>query len=179
MSEDPEGEDLFYWIDWDDGTFEEWIGPYATGETITASHTWLAKDNYSLKAKAKNTLDMEGGYSSPYYVNIAASKVDCGMTTGGFLFAKVTIHNIGLADAYDVNWTLTLDGGWIFLGKQSSGTIDQIPANESVTVNSNLIVGIGDTTFTVTASEPFGSTDFRSQGGKLWGIYVHVNLGGG
>jgi len=179
MSEDPAGEDLYYWIDWDDSTYEEWIGPYTTGEVITVAHTWNAKDNFSILAKAKNALDVEGGFSSPYYVNIFASKIDMGLIKGGLFVASVTIHNVGEADAHDVDWNLSLEGGFIFWGKESSGTIDIIPAGESVNVSSGIIIGFGQTQYTATASEPYGSSDFRNQGGRVFAIFIHVNPGGG
>jgi len=36
---DPEGDQLYYWFDWDDGTDSGWLGPYESGEEVSASHT--------------------------------------------------------------------------------------------------------------------------------------------
>ena len=57
---DPDGDELYYFIDWDDGTNEEWIGPYTSGEEVIISHTWDEKGTYIIQAKAKDTNDLEG-----------------------------------------------------------------------------------------------------------------------
>ena len=55
VSTDPNGKDISYYVDWGDETFEDWFGPYASGETATAKHTWSEQGTYTIKAKAKNT----------------------------------------------------------------------------------------------------------------------------
>ena len=57
---DPEGEQISYFIDWDDGTNTGWIGPFNSGQMITRSHTWFTEGYYSIKAKAKDIYDEEG-----------------------------------------------------------------------------------------------------------------------
>jgi len=39
-STDPDGDDVFYYIDWGDGTFMYWIGPYESGINVTIKHIW-------------------------------------------------------------------------------------------------------------------------------------------
>ena len=51
---DPDGDDLYYYIDWDDDTFEEWIGPYSSGEEVIVAHTWSEQGTYIIKAIAKD-----------------------------------------------------------------------------------------------------------------------------
>ena len=59
---DPDGnDDIYYYINWDDGTVEEWIGPYKTGETINIKHTFEENKNYNIRAKTK---DINGRESS-------------------------------------------------------------------------------------------------------------------
>jgi len=64
---DPNDEDVYYWIEWGDGTTEEdgWIGPYESGVQIAIGHTWDYEGEYEIKAKAKNTNDYESGWG--YY----------------------------------------------------------------------------------------------------------------
>jgi hypothetical protein len=57
---DPNGDEVFYFIDWGDTTNSGWIGPYASGEQITRSHTWSTKGAYTVKAKA---MDIHGNES--------------------------------------------------------------------------------------------------------------------
>jgi len=51
---DPDGDDIFYYIDWGDNTSSDWLGPYYSGEPITVNHTWSKKGTYTIKAKAKD-----------------------------------------------------------------------------------------------------------------------------
>lgn len=72
---DPDGDDVYYFIDWDDGTNSSWIGPYPSGATITRSHTWSTKGTYTIKAKAKDNYGGESDWGNlivvmPYSYNI-------------------------------------------------------------------------------------------------------------
>ena len=61
---DPDGDNLFYYISWGDGTYEEWIGPYKSGEVVTIGHTWAEKGTYEIKAKVKDTSDVESDWGT-------------------------------------------------------------------------------------------------------------------
>ncbi len=56
---DPNGDDVYYYVDWGDGEFTDWIGPFASGEEVVISHTWDEQDTYTIKAKAKDIFDAE------------------------------------------------------------------------------------------------------------------------
>ncbi len=60
---DPDLDDVYLWIDWGDGTIEEWIGPYDSGEEEIISHTWNEKGTYIIKAKAKDIFYQESDLS--------------------------------------------------------------------------------------------------------------------
>jgi hypothetical protein len=51
---DPDGDKVYYFIDWGDQTNSSWIGPYPSGDEINQSHTWSKKGTYTIKAKAKD-----------------------------------------------------------------------------------------------------------------------------
>ncbi|UCD13409.1 MAG: hypothetical protein JSW60_07590, partial [Thermoplasmatales archaeon] len=51
---DPDGDDLFYWIDWDDGNIENWIGPYPNDTDVKVKHTWSNEGEVTITAKAKD-----------------------------------------------------------------------------------------------------------------------------
>jgi hypothetical protein len=61
---DPDGDDVYYWIDWGDNTNSDWIGSYASGETITMSHTWSKKGTYNIKVKAKDVYGAESDWTT-------------------------------------------------------------------------------------------------------------------
>jgi hypothetical protein len=57
---DPNEDNVYYSIDWGDGTTGNWIGPYPSGQDIKVNHTWVKKGIYSITAKAKDTNDRIG-----------------------------------------------------------------------------------------------------------------------
>jgi len=64
VATDPDGDDVYYYIDWNDDNVEEWIGPYGSGEEVTVSHTWDEKGTYTIRAKAKDTNDAESDWGT-------------------------------------------------------------------------------------------------------------------
>ena len=60
---DPESDEIYYYIIWDDGYIEPWIGPYLSGDTINISHSWAIKGNYLIKAKAKDSNNEESDFA--------------------------------------------------------------------------------------------------------------------
>jgi hypothetical protein len=61
---DPENDDVYYYIEWGDGTVEEWIGSYNSGEQIIRSHTWNDKDTFTIRVKAKDTEGAESNWAT-------------------------------------------------------------------------------------------------------------------
>jgi len=179
MTMDPSGEDVYYWIDWDDGTMEEWIGPYASGENVTVSHMWTEKGTYFIRGKAKNVLDTEGAWSQPFNITIFAPELDMGLISGGLFKVNVIIKNIGGAEATNIDWSITLEGGIILLGGETTGTTPSIPDGGEVIFSSSPIFGFGNTRVMVTAEEPYGSSDTREQGAMVLLFFIKVNPGGG
>jgi hypothetical protein len=60
---DPEGNGVYYFIDWGDNTNSGWIGPYASGVKIIKSHTWSTKSNYTISAKVKDSYGDESDWA--------------------------------------------------------------------------------------------------------------------
>ena len=51
---DPDGDEIFFLINWGDGTHEEWFGPYESGEIVSILHDWFDEGTYQIKIKAKD-----------------------------------------------------------------------------------------------------------------------------
>jgi len=62
ITNDPDGDDLYYILDWADGTPEETIGPHPNGQTGYASHTWTEEGTYIIKAKARDIYGAESNW---------------------------------------------------------------------------------------------------------------------
>jgi hypothetical protein len=58
---DPEGEQVYYQVDWGDGSIN-WDGPYNSGEVVTYKHMWITEDTFTVRVKAKDTNDAESGW---------------------------------------------------------------------------------------------------------------------
>lgn len=82
VATDLDGDDIIYWIDWGDQTYEWWIGPYNSGEEISVGHNWTKKGNYTIKAKARDIYDHEGEWGI-FQVEIPRLK-----TTHNYLFYR-------------------------------------------------------------------------------------------
>ncbi len=62
-STSPVGNDVFYQIDWGDGSITDWIGPYDSGESILMNHSWSEKGDYTIRARAKDIQNLWGPWS--------------------------------------------------------------------------------------------------------------------
>ncbi len=56
---DPEGDDVEYYIKWDDGKEFKWTGPYKSGEQVIKSHSWTYEGNYTISVIARDTYGAE------------------------------------------------------------------------------------------------------------------------
>ena len=61
---DPDNDDVYYIIDWDENISEVTIGPYTSGEEVMISHIWQKEGNYTIKIKAKDLENHESEYST-------------------------------------------------------------------------------------------------------------------
>ncbi|EMR73543.1 hypothetical protein MBGDN05_00779 [Thermoplasmatales archaeon SCGC AB-539-N05] len=71
---DHEGDQVYYWFDWGDGTDSDWLGPYDSGQQVSAPHTWSERGSYAIKVKAKDVEDHETLWSSPLSVSLPKNK---------------------------------------------------------------------------------------------------------
>jgi pyrrolidone-carboxylate peptidase len=61
---DADVDNVYYFIDWGDGTNSSWLGPFDSGKEITANHVWNEKGTYTIKAKAKDILNAESDWGT-------------------------------------------------------------------------------------------------------------------
>ena len=54
---DPEGDQVYYYLDWGDDTNSGWIGLNESGEIINVSHVWQKNGNYDIYVRAKDKYD--------------------------------------------------------------------------------------------------------------------------
>lgn len=61
---DPEENNVYYYIDWDDGSNSGWYGPYKSGDEKSLSHAWDSDGTYNIKIKAKDTSGEESDWNT-------------------------------------------------------------------------------------------------------------------
>jgi hypothetical protein len=71
---DPDNDDVFLFVDWGDGSTEDYSGPHSSGAEVTLSHSFSKRKAYIIKAKAKDTNDVEGPWGA-LQINIPRPKV--------------------------------------------------------------------------------------------------------
>lgn len=62
-SVDPDDDDVYYYIKWDDGYQEIWDGPHASGADVNISHTYANERTFVIQAKAKDTEGLESDWA--------------------------------------------------------------------------------------------------------------------
>ena len=140
---DPDGDDVYYCFDWNDGSGGVCMGPYPSGQAVTVGHAWSKSGTYNVKVVAH---DPENAESEPGTIQVKISSIVDVTITGG-LGVTATIKNNLATDLTNVHWSIALDGKLIFVGKSKEGTFN-LAAGASTTVK-DFIVGFGKTDITV------------------------------
>ena len=71
---DPDGDQLYYLFDWGDSSTSGWLGPYQSGETVSASQIWEIAGSYEITSKAKDDQGEESPWSDPFSVTMPKGK---------------------------------------------------------------------------------------------------------
>jgi len=105
---DPDGNHVYCWFDWGDNNVSGWIGPFESGGTCTASHSWSKPGNYSIKVKARDIYDAESGWSPSITVTIVevGPKADAGGPYVGFEGKSIQFSGLvtGGEEPYSWSW---------------------------------------------------------------------------
>jgi len=67
---DGDEDKVYYLFDWGDGKLSGWIGPYDSGETVDANHSWESKGRHQVRVKAKDEHGVQSEWSNPLTVTM-------------------------------------------------------------------------------------------------------------
>jgi nitroreductase len=153
VATDPDGDDVYYFVDWGDGTNSGWVGPFPSGIMVTLNHTWSQAETYTVQVKAKDPSGLESGWTT-IKMTIAGPVLDIEITGG--LGITVTINNTGTSDATNISWNITFEGG-VVIPTQKTGSIMTIPLGEQNKLRL-LVFSFGKRTVTVSLTANDGVT---------------------
>jgi len=180
VSSDLDGHQLYYYVDWDDGSSLEEFGPYNSSVPFDASHTWDTADDYQISVIADDTYDESsvGTHDIEMVSKLEIVNITGGIRTGSSSVSAV-IKNIGDTPASNIDWSITLEGGIILKGAETNDTITSLGPGEEVTVKSDIIIGFGGflrpLTITVEAREEGGSSCVGTATGRVFIILLSVS----
>ena len=150
---DPDGDDVFYFVDWDDGSSNDWFGPYHSGEVVEINHDWSEPGTFKIMAKAKDIHSGESGWSDPYIIVIDNVRPDSPTITGpdnGKPGQELTYtFNVMDPDGDDVKFII----GW---GDTTSETTDFVASGTMIIISH---IWDNEDTYTITAKaeDTFGN----------------------
>lgn len=177
-STDPDGDDLYYLFDWGDETESNWVGPYESRETVSVSHVWQKRGMYSIRVKAKDTLDAESNWSDSHTVMIYGPYITFGNISGGFGLT-IELKNIGENDADTIEIDITTAHGIFITSLPDHYEIPFLSAGGSTERTIKLWgVGFGWLTrlpqVTLTARAPYAKTRAKHIDVRLLGPFVRA-----
>jgi fimbrial isopeptide formation D2 family protein len=155
---DPDGDQVYYMIDWGDESEGIWVGPSNSSQEITLKHTYTQADVYEVYAKAKDENGVQSDWSYyPHKITIIENPIDLRITLPMFSRGMISasIENYGEDDLADIDWEITATGG--MLGKvnvSANGTVD-IESDDLEKINSgagSIGAGFGKITGKIKAS---------------------------
>jgi PKD repeat protein len=152
-------------------TITTWQWDFNTDGTIDASTknpSWVynetGKFTVSLTVSDGDILDSE---IKEQYITVLPV-VEIGNITGGLLKISAEILNKGATDVTSVNWSFTVSGGLVLLGKTKSGTILSIPGGGSEIIIDRPVFGFGKITITVSIEVPDSEPVTKTATGTLF-----------
>jgi len=125
---DPDGDQVYYKWDWGDGNQSDWLGPYNSGLTTQALHTWTQLGTYEIKAKAKDINEATSDWSESFVIEIVENQPpdapDISGPTNGevgttYIYTLITTDQDDDQVYYFVDWGDGTNSEW--LGPHQSG----------------------------------------------------------
>ena len=124
--------------------------------------------------KAKDELGAQSGVSPAHVITIAEGPaLEIEGVTGGLLKVKATVKNTGGAAANNIAWKMTLTGGLVLLGKETTGNILALNPGDTREITSGTIIGLGKTVIKITATVPESAAEVE-QNATILLIFIKI-----
>lgn len=134
VTTDPDNDDLYYYIDWGDGTNSGWIGPYNSGVPVLEIRIWEDLGSFMVKVRAKDVYNVKSDWSEPLIVTVSDNTPPNAPTINGPTHGKV-----GETIPYEINAT-DPDGHGVYFfiiwgDDTNTGWIGPYNSSEVVTIS--------------------------------------------
>ena len=147
---EPENENVCYQFDWGDGNMSDWTPFVAPGTVGSASHAWGMRGNYSIRARAKDTEGSKSKWTAPLNVSVFDLPT---LAIQNIRIANDKIHltvkNVGTVNSNDMNWSISLKGGLVLLGRHASAQMQRVPIHLSFDISTKIVIGFGTPTIAI------------------------------
>jgi hypothetical protein len=143
MADDPDDDQLFYFFQWGDNSDSGWIGPYNSGENVSASHVWHQRGLDEITVKVKDVYQAESNWSDALTMKLSGPYLTFGAISGG-RGLTIDLKNIGELDATNIVIDITAANGIFIKSFPDHVQIPLLSAGNSTTVHIQVWgVGLG------------------------------------
>ena len=73
QSTDLDSQGIYYLWDWGDNSYSDWLGPFTSGEIVSATHIWNQTGTCQIRVKVKDDTGLVSDWSDPLSVGITKS----------------------------------------------------------------------------------------------------------
>jgi len=67
---DADGDEVMLKVDWGDGSFSDWIGPFESGEEVVVSHAWQSYGRFNVQVRVRDVYRSSSSWSEVSLVKI-------------------------------------------------------------------------------------------------------------
>jgi hypothetical protein len=136
-------------------------------------YVWEIDATYNQSTMEWPTFHHDNQRTGMYPSTPSLVDMEIGNITGGLFKVKATIKNIGAVAANDIDWSITVTGGFILLGRETNGSIASLNPGDEQTITSKPIFGFGKTIVKIIATAP-GSTASKEQNATILLFFILI-----
>lgn len=142
----------------------DWDHDFETGldKYRGSLYVWEVDATYNQSTMEWPTFHYDPQRTGMYPFTPSLLDLEIGNITGGILKLKATVKNIGEMTANNISWTITVAGGFILAGRDTTGFLSILNPGDEQTITSKPIIGFGRTVIKITATVP-GNTASKQQ----------------
>jgi rhodanese-related sulfurtransferase len=147
---DPDWDNVYYYIDWGDGNSEIYQEAYESGEEVNFTHNWDSSGLFNIEVKARDPY-FEQSELQTFLFTISSTELEISDIREGFGEITVDIKNIGDFTVENITLKINVNGGFfskINLNHECNGSncknfLEPNEIKTASTMKSGFIFGLG------------------------------------